>query len=660
LGGDHRSSVFYPSFWSKCMSRKSLMAAKEKRANRSRFMRPMLFESLESRRVLTCSIDPPADYDDAAEVSINCNSGSDTVRVTSNHNGTVSIKVGNNASWVVNRNESLEVLNIDLGGGSNRLLLDFANQDDEDTDTGPAGLLNFPEIHVIAGSGADRVDFDFAEESDDGTDDNGRGALTLTFDLGSGNDVLTVHSADDVNGLYLRVDTGDGADKVTIDLDSNLDDYADIGVDLGTGNDKFLMTVGGDVNANWYGPATCVDCEPVEFTVEESECEVDVLTPVEQDPSESQDLEDILDGFESEEGDSEDGAAWFNGDTGNDLFTISIEGSMTGTACTVADLGSGNDSFVWTVGGELSDVEFSFDVQGGSGNDTVILDLGSSAEWQGPVHLTGNLGAGNDIYSASIGNGCSDLCVSLFGQAGNDQISIAVNGDVGGDANIYIDTGTNGDTVTLEFGGDLSGETNIAVLLGSGNNSYTLQVAGDIADGDLYAEGGSGKDNIVMDLQGDANGDLDITAITDGGNDTYSLTVEGDVDFNLYLDMGSGTDNGWLEFNGDINGDFDIDVRMGVGNDNLTVTFGPDSNISEDLFDAGLIHVCLDGDDEANETDDGIDCLWLTFEESEEEEEESQLQQNLLVDLALVNWECIFLNGVMDEELPVGDDANED
>ena len=40
------------------MSRKSLKAAKEKRANRSRFMRPMSFESLESRRVLTCLITP--------------------------------------------------------------------------------------------------------------------------------------------------------------------------------------------------------------------------------------------------------------------------------------------------------------------------------------------------------------------------------------------------------------------------------------------------------------------------------------------------------------------------------------------------------------------------------------------------------------------------
>ena len=191
-------------------------------------------------------------------------------------------------------------------------------------------------------------------------------------------------------------------------------------------------------------------------------------------------------------------------------------------------------------------------------------------------------------------------------------------------------------------------------------------MAGSINDGQFYAEGGSGKDNIVMDLltseDSDANGELDITVLTDGGNDTYSLTVEGDVDFNLFLDMGSGTDNGWLEFNGDINGDFDMEARMGVGNDNLTVTFGPDSNISEDLFDEGFINICLDGDDEGNETDDGIDCLWLEFEESEEEggEEETQLEQNLLVALELVNWECIFLNGVMDEELPVGDDANED
>jgi hypothetical protein len=180
-------------------------------------------------------------------------------------------------------------------------------------------------------------------------------------------------------------------------------------------------------------------------------------------------------------------------------------------------------------------------------------------------------------------------------------------------------------------------------------------VAGDIADGDLYAEGGSGKDNIVMDLQGDANGELDITAITDGGNDTFSLTVEGDVDFNLWLDMGSGTDNGWLEFNGDVNGDFDIDVRMGVGNDNLTVTFGDDSNISEDLFDAGLVNICLDGDDEENETDDGIDCLYLEFGLNTE-----LIQENLLMNLAAINWECFFLNGVQDEELPVGDDANED
>ena len=69
--------------------------------------------------------------------------------------------------------------------------------------------------------------------------------------------------------------------------------------------------------------------------------------------------------------------------------------------------------------------------------------------------------------------------MSLLAKPATTSFEISVSGDVGGDVNIYIDTGTNGDTVTLEFQdgvdsegnptfGDLNGETNIAVLPGLG------------------------------------------------------------------------------------------------------------------------------------------------------------------------------------------------
>ena len=86
---------------------------------------------------------------------------------------------------------------------------------------------------------------------------------------------------------------------------------------MGTGNDKFNMLVEGDVNGNWYGPATETTCDPVEFSEDEDGCALR-LTPDEQEPTESQDLEDILDGVDSEPGDDSEGAAWFNGAHGND------------------------------------------------------------------------------------------------------------------------------------------------------------------------------------------------------------------------------------------------------------------------------------------------------------------------------------------------------
>ncbi|CTQ42247.1 calcium-binding protein [Roseibium aggregatum] len=235
------------------------------------------------------------------------------------------------------------------------------------------------------------------------------------------------------------------------------------------------------------------------------------------------------------------------GGAGNDLIT-------GGTGADVVFAGRGNDTAVF-VAADNTDNEGRGDYyDGGSGCDTLRIELTSDMWSQDAVKLDmlaflehlSTFGSGEEFRFSSV-----NLCVKRF-----EKLEVFVDGqkvdlfvtdpDDGllvidrssstedetittiGDGDTDIKTGSGSDTIT-------AGNGNNVIDAGDGNNKVTTGTGADIittGSGDDVIDSGDGNDTIYI-------GDGDDVVRAGGGNDTIIAGAGGGIDL---IDTGSGSD----------------------------------------------------------------------------------------------------------------------
>lgn len=583
------------------MSCRTRVGADQKRAARRRFARAMSFETLESRRVLTCGLAFAGGV-----VTLTCDSGNDIVSITTRDDGDLVISTNKGRLFKVYNGEVVEQLDVNLGAGSNRLNIDLSASDDNDGDN--AGFSEAPIIHVTAGVGADNVTVNMGDNASDGGggagDDNGIGDVELSFVLGGGNDRLALEGVTVGGALTLGIDLGDGRDSAEVEYEGDLNDV-DLEVAAGTGNDTFSMLIGGSVDGDW--------------------------------------------------------TASFDGGSGNDVFEVGIGEDLGGETDMDADLGSGNDSFAFAVGGDIGDSLFAFDVQGGAGIDGVgVLIFGAS---DASLELTGDLGAGNDGYvfligiiegeGSAINEICQDVFIDLIGGSGNDEFFISLP-TINGSLDVTLDTGTGGDAVYF-YTGDLNGDSSVSMDLSSGDNYLEFIVFGD-TNGAIAVDvaATTGADIVYMRFLGDMNesAGTEIDVDLGKGDDTLDFEVTGAIDFLMNVLMGDGNDVASLSFLGEIDGEYEVNFDAGKGNDQLTFT------LLGHVSDGFNAEVTLDGFE-------GRDTLTLEFgnlddDDLDFEDELDQIDLTLLNWEEVTNVPGSELEDAIDDDGEGGDQEDEE
>ncbi len=186
---------------------------------------------------------------------------------------------------------------------------------------------------------------------------------------------------------------------------------------------------------------------------------------------------------------SGDDLKYIHGEDGDDTITMADASDHVygGGGADIINAGSGNDYIEGGLGDDLINAGNHTDtVYGGDGNDTIDPGTGNDTVYGG---------AGDDIIQATVASGSSDDAKYIYGDSGNDTISMADAADhiFGGDGNDIINGNSGGDHI---FGGD-------------GNDLITGGNSNDVMDGGL------GDDTYFYTYGEDED------FITDaGGNDT--------------------------------------------------------------------------------------------------------------------------------------------
>ncbi len=284
--------------------------------------------------------------------------------------------------------------------------------------------------------------------------------------------------------------------------------------------------------------------------------------------------------------------------SGDDDVEISIaEGSSLDVrGAVVIDGSSGNDTIEIFGAGFLS-VEKAFDIKAGTGNDAVLVDVGSLDVFD---NFTVNGNFGNDVISlfledASLGD------VRIQTGSGNNKVEFVVEGEYAEvDGSLVVEGGSAVDTVVI--GGtaalnellddgvfdDLNGGNEFYVgrdlLVSTGSGADVVVLAGVSVTRDLSVATGSSDDVIAAS---DLEAGQDVNFRTDAGNDrVFADTI--DAGRHLRVDTGAGNDDLVLEdlFLGDATGL--VDIKMGAGNDDFAVR-------GETTIGGGVISIKVSG-----------------------------------------------------------------
>lgn len=202
---------------------------------------------------------------------------------------------------------------------------------------------------------------------------------------------------------------------------------------------------------------------------------------------------------------------------GNDTFTMTGGAVGTDAAAVHVLLGDGDDT------ADISGGVINGSIFGEAGNDTisvsgdaainVSLDAAMGTDPGGEAFLTGGeivAGDGDDTINVS---GDASIEAGIYGEGGNDAINISGNASIGGDVD-----GGDGDDVFSITGGSISG----AIFGAAGNDSFAVD-GGTL--GPIYA--GEGADTVVINggvVNAPADPALFDAVGLEGGNDTFIMT----------------------------------------------------------------------------------------------------------------------------------------
>lgn len=272
--------------------------------------------------------------------------------------------------------------------------------------------------------------------------------------------------------------------------------------------------------------------------------------------------------------DSEIKTAYLDGGYGNDWlvskFTIERGGFMAAEMSSRQSGGAGNDniSISAVATGELWDAggTFSFDVDGGEGDDSIWIE--ATGDNAGVTNFV-SAGGGDDLvyiytdFGAANGNSVN----TVDGGDGDDHITVLGNGGYdagthstirGGDGDDYIESHTWGNSAISQVDGGEGNDTLIVVNLAGGDASSSIK---------SHASGGNGHDIIEMDSYSGSNGGGQVEHVAYGGrgNDVITSVAK----------AGVFTEDGGY-------GHVDVLIDGGTGHDVLTATtiFSPDDEVS--------------------------------------------------------------------------------
>jgi len=301
--------------------------------------------------------------------------------------------------------------------------------------------------------------------------------------------------------------------------------------------------------------------------------------------------------------------------SGNDSFTYTLGGNVSGGLRSLAvDLGTGNDVFTLAATGKnfVAGSRLDVDLIGGTGNDTASVTVGQVLTSQAGIRF--DLGTGNDIGSvkfanidnassvdidASLGDGANSMTLDLDGVGKFNQANVTVS----------IVGGKNVDTVAVNLHDDIGGGTLasallINVALGDGNDAFTAGFdhsglgfrVDNTSVASIAVRGGNGNDTLIakgvgtpVPIRIDQDGLLDINLKGDAGDDTVNvdfgtqdaLILEGSI--RVVTDGGAGNDKVTALFanTAATTGKYDVTVLGGAGIDQVTFALATNGGTPE-------------------------------------------------------------------------------
>ena len=355
------------------------------------------------------------------------------------HDGIIDLKVRGSSS------KEHVVITEDPAAETTVLWLDQdANNSQNSKDVVKTFDFNFGTIDVDLSSGDDNLEYHTLSALDSV-------ARSLDFQLGSGNDKLTLDVSGDNNGvfgaaLHCDVDLSSGNDTASIKMGAVDTGVFRLNLDAGSGNDTVGLEMLGDV------ASALVDID-LGLGSGKNTLNVNSIATVNGG---SNFFLDVRGGTSSTEYDNV--TTHFTNDVenarlivtanlygGNDTFlnTFDLQDwdvRQLGFVRFAIDGGDGSDNIAVTRGGTIGSADIDpggiveFRLMGGNGNDKLNLDLGGNEENNRGLFLTGRLianldgAAGNDTVSADLSfsydpASFGDLSLSLLGGSGNDTMN---------------------------------------------------------------------------------------------------------------------------------------------------------------------------------------------------------------------------------------------
>jgi len=610
--------------------------------------RERLFEQLENRCVLSCTamVDPLKSSllvtgdGGANKVAVQDNS-IDGIVVTcdgsvfkagqAKHIGintlggpdTFDVKLGDVEIDPNNPNTPLD-LNLNGGGGADAYLigllsvaiegdLDLTAEGGDGDDTfdlkvedveltGQTGPETSPHIRLHGGNGAD------------------------SFLIG----LLNVAAPSEAAALHLDVTGGGGNDDVTAHVqDSAIDLHLD--VDLGAGTDAFTATILPDSGENPFRTGEpCLDFSIHGGTGADT-MQVTVGPPNAPEPGKPQPLlaSELMLNFDGGDGADEIGVTMHNVALGAEA-QIGVDSGIGADRILIGllNVAAPGDQSISSVAAAGSDdflgeeVALDFDVFTGAGDDQVMTSVeGLDID----LHFDASLGAGRDLFQATLAMGVSDPCV-IFGVSGGDGADTFDVDVIGAKTPGPDDTLPDPDAMLqLNFSGDggadafligllnvaINGDVQISGDGGAGNDSFLTAIAGLNGDGVWKTDfnGGDGND-LFMTTFADVNGDGVWKTDFNGGNGNDTLISSFSnfsPEYFLTADLGAGNDSAVISIIGPVVGQISNDVAPRSLGINIAGADGRDSLLLSFVGDLrGPTQVILDGGDD----NDAIDAVF--------------------------------------------------